>query len=616
VTTTAASDQNGFTWRFREGVSPDILRSLIAGFPELHGLPGVSVLKENRFRTVFRIPPALLHPGDQPPASAPPPAVAAGAIVKVYRYTKAWDRFRYRFLRHRAEQEWVALGRFLAAGLPAPLPLAVGELRAGGTAAGGGLITAFLDGTVPLVGALQDRLAGERGLPDGARALLADSGRLVRRLHDHGIWHRDLHAANILVARESGALHFIDLHSCYFFRRLAGWQRRAGFAKLLVSLEKTVPAEGLRVLIAAYGADALDRRGDLAAAEARLLARVRGLERRRLKSRSRRCFLPSTQFTVEKHRGVRLYHARAFRPEDLARLWTVEPCGPVLKSSAKGWVAAADLAGRRVCVKRRRYTLLASLQCLIESHDLRRAYGGGHALRVRGIPAPQVIALRERRVLGAVREAHLVTELIADAAPLDEHVRRRHGERLHAPILQLSPLILPGPACGAAAREKRLLARAVGELVRRIHDAGFAPHDLSPQNLLVAGDALARAAEAADEAAPFLYWVDLDHLYLWKPLFPWRRRRNLIQVASLHEGQVTAADRLRALKAYARGEAWCFAPAFRRALERGFQASGLAAVLTAVRRERSTAAAASPRSLAVPAPGPARASEPAAPALR
>ncbi|MBI4602210.1 MAG: hypothetical protein HY721_09640, partial [Planctomycetes bacterium] len=49
--------------------------------------------------------------------------------------------------------------------------------------------------------------------------------------------------------------------------------------------------------------------------------------------------------------------------------------------------------------------------------------------------------------------------------------------------------------------------------------------------------------------------VDLDHLYLWKPLSHRGRLKNLAQAANLPEGHVSTADRLRALKAYAAGDA-------------------------------------------------------------
>ena len=61
-----------------------------------------------------------------------------GLIAKVYRYTTTWDRLRYRWMRHRAEQERSALERFADLGLPAPRFVGVAELRQGRSVVGGG----------------------------------------------------------------------------------------------------------------------------------------------------------------------------------------------------------------------------------------------------------------------------------------------------------------------------------------------------------------------------------------------------------------------------------------------------------------------------------------------
>ena len=52
-----------------------------------------------------------------------------------------------------------------------------------------------------------------------------------------------------------------------------------------------------------------------------------------------------------------------------------------------------------------------------------------------------------------------------------------------------------------------------------------------------------------------LHLVDLDHLYLWQPLWMRGRCKNLVQVGNLPEGHISTCDLLRGLHAYARGEA-------------------------------------------------------------
>jgi tRNA A-37 threonylcarbamoyl transferase component Bud32 len=516
-------------FRWLHGPSP--LASLLApvpgAFPDVRALPGALTLKENRFRSVFHVPGAVLSGAG---AETGRLDLRDGVVVKVYRYPKAWDRLRYRILRHRAAQEWTALRHLEEAGLPVPRPLALGEDRCGGTVTRAALVISFIPDAVPLA----TRLEGLVG-PGRAEALsfLERTGSLIRRLHRAGVWHRDLHAGNILVSRRDDSLHLIDLHSAVFLPWLPPWLRRRGVARLCASLEGIVPDGGLGALVSASGAGG-------PGAEDSIRRIARGIERTRIHSRSKRCFVPSTLFDVETRSGERIYHLRSFSLEALAPLMKDAPPGECLKRWPRGWVAAADAAGRRVCVKYRRHSWREVLQALVESHPLRRAYGGGHSLRVRGIETPPVIALRERRFLGMVLEAHLITDLVDGGVPLDRFLLDAYWGK--------------PPARGAAARRKRLLAEEVGAFLRRVHDQGLSPHDFSPQNLLVAREALAAREEDPGCSDPFLSWIDLDHLYLWKPLLERRRRRNLIQIANLPEGHVTTADRLRGLEAYARGE--------------------------------------------------------------
>jgi tRNA A-37 threonylcarbamoyl transferase component Bud32 len=544
------------------GAPPAALTPLLEAFPDLGGLPGVVTLKENRLRTVFRVMGAA--PGAPAGEGLDP---REGVIVKVYRYRKPWDRLCYRVLRHRAAEEWTALRRLEAAGLPVPRALAVADCRAAGAITGGGLIVSFIP-AVPL----SARLAGLAGTGD-ALSLLEATGSLVRRLHDAGAWHRDLHAGNILVSPgggsrdpRAGTLHLIDLHSVMFLPWLPPWLRRRGLAQLCASLEGLATADGLRALMAAAGAGGTG-------AEASIRRTARRMKRTRIRSRSKRCFVPSTLFTVERRPGERIYHLRSFPLDLLEPLLGDEPPGECLKRSPRGWVAAAEAAGTRVCVKYRRHSATEVLQALVESHPLRRAYGGGHALAVRGIETPRVIALRERRFLGLVLGAHLVTALVEDGVPLDRFLLEEYWGK--------------PPARGAAARRKRIVAEAAGAFLRRVHDHGLSPHDFSPQNLLVSRGAL--AARDADPARrdPVLSWIDLDHLYLWKPLLERRRRRNLVQIGSLPGGHVTAADRLRGLRAYAPDGRERLTAPFLKALRRGMLVEHYRAVERLLARERS-----------------------------
>jgi hypothetical protein len=147
-----------------------------------------------------------------------------------------------------------------------------------------------------------------------------------------------------------------------------------------------------------------------------------------------------------------------------------------------------------------------------------------------------------------VTEAHMVTVFLEDAVPLHEYLLEEYWGRR---------------SMGLEARRRHHLARTLGLFLRAIHDRGLSLHDISPQNVLVSrgGIPVLRAFEAHGKAGPadgppflhfaFLHLTDLDHLYLWKPLFRKCRLRNLAQLANLPEGHIHTTDLFRALKAYA-----------------------------------------------------------------
>ncbi len=535
----------GLLWTIDAGGPSEraLIEETLARWPDLPGDPRAAVLKRNIARTVV-----LLDPRRPPGAEGPerPESAVGRWVLKQYRHGGLLDRARFRFTPSRAEREWRGLRRLRALGFDAPRPIAFGERRVRGAPVEGGLLME----EVPAAALLLERLRGDmpagggEELPAAAAEVLRSAGALLAALQDRGVDQFDLHAGNFLVRAGGpggGSIHVIDVHSARFRRRLSARRRRAGLTKLVHSLRGTVPASGVRVLLEAYGmASGRAGGGEAARLEEEVERGARRLERRRLRSRSRRCVVESTRFSVERGPGERLFRRREVPREHLAVLCTDPPPFPALKRGPGGWVGLAEIDGRGYLVKRRRSSLLASLLGVLGGHRLRRAYRAGFALEVRGVATPRVLALREERCLGLVRGAWLITEPVPGGVTLADHLS---SEYLGRP-----------PPRGDAARRKFLLARRVGELIRAVHDAGVSTQDLSPQNIIVSP--LALEADRSPEAAAAVSIADLDSVHLWKRPGRGRRLRNLVQAGNLPEGHITWTDRLRALRAYARGDRW------------------------------------------------------------
>lgn len=180
----------------------------------------------------------------------------------------------------------------------------------------------------------------------------------------------------------------------------------------------------------------------------------------------------------------------------------------------------------------RRTGVRADLKDALRSSKARHVLGVTAALARAGFTAPRVLAAGEERRGLLVRRAWIATAPLA-GEPLAERVARlRHRDR--------------DGAVEALAEKRRLLA-AVGAEVARLHRCGFVAGDLVPANVWVSGGP--RDARIA--------FLDHDRTRAGRAPAPWwRARRNLVQLNRVVLRGVTATDRLRVYRAYARARAW------------------------------------------------------------
>ncbi len=148
----------------------------------------------------------------------------------------------------------------------------------------------------------------------------------------------------------------------------------------------------------------------------------------------------------------------------------------------------------------------------------RRALAGSRRVAAVPLLAPEVLAVAERRSAGALRESFLLTRFVAGADPLPVALARLRGR----------------------GRERRALARRLGETIGSMHAAGLDHRDLKHSNLLV--DPSGRIA-----------LLDLEALGSLRPL-AWRRRvRALGQLEAFAQDLydwLPSSDRVRFLAGY------------------------------------------------------------------
>ena len=120
-------------------------------------------------------------------------------FVKRYKRGGLGDSLKYLLLPSKAAAEWRSLRYFEAKGIPCPRPLAFSEKRSRGLLCDSCLITQSLAPALPL----HEYLQGESVDAAQKRHSIETLAHLVAMLHGRNIYYRDLHAGNILAARQS-----------------------------------------------------------------------------------------------------------------------------------------------------------------------------------------------------------------------------------------------------------------------------------------------------------------------------------------------------------------------------------------------------------------------------
>jgi tRNA A-37 threonylcarbamoyl transferase component Bud32 len=143
----------------------------------------------------------------------------------------------------------------------------------------------------------------------------------------------------------------------------------------------------------------------------------------------------------------------------------------------------------------------------------------------KGIPTAEPLAVAEKRSFGLLRDSCLVTASLSPAEALNEYLLR----------VKLSP------------EQRQQLGRALGRLVRRLHDGNIFFRDLHAGNILIRWN---------DGQRPDLFLIDLHKAYSVPVLQQWMRVRDLGQLCN--SLKASRADGIRFLQVYCKGKtrAW------------------------------------------------------------
>lgn len=150
-------------------------------------------------------------------------------VVKRFKW-RGVQRLFSPFKKSKALKSYRAALHLLAHGLLTPMPLGVAEHRRFGFVIQNAYVTEAISGQM-------DLKKYRRSLPGGHQAMdvmLKDVAAYIRKMHDSGLWHRDLNLSNFLLTEHPAGhrLYLIDLNRAQIKSNISFYQRAADLARL------------------------------------------------------------------------------------------------------------------------------------------------------------------------------------------------------------------------------------------------------------------------------------------------------------------------------------------------------------------------------------------------
>lgn len=428
--------------------------------------------------------------------------------------TKDWiESMKYLFLPTKARKEWSVAYQLQKKNLDIPKPLGWMERGRWGFVSESYYLSEAMGSGVSLIDSVHS----------GMRFPLEELVKTVKKIHNVGLFHKDLHAGNFLWDGES--LFLTDLHRAKILKRLSLKQRLWNLSHLFHSLRSTWEEKDQVLFVDQYFEGGRASSQEKEAFLQQIRSWMDGLQKRQWKSRTKRCLKESTEFTIENENGMCYYHRRDFSMDRIAGALRdhhdaiQERPAELKKLSQEVIISLSKDKGNRVCVKQFRYP---NVWRRFKEHFRRskglRAWIAGNGLRARGFPSLKPLALLEKRDWLGLDVSFFLMEA------LETHV-------------EMDRFILSG---FDHFDDRRLFIKTFAEWLSRFHQMELYHRDMKTCNLLV-----------SKEGKGYVFrFLDLEDVSLNKKVDEKRLFRNFLQLNTSIPKGISRTDRLRFLKGY------------------------------------------------------------------
>jgi tRNA A-37 threonylcarbamoyl transferase component Bud32 len=354
--------------------------------------------------------------------------------IKQFRIARGWQRVKYLFRPSRAMKEWVISRFLLQRGVLTPRPLGMLERRKHGLPHECFFLAEAIEGSRDLIDFCKGRActSGQIEVKNQILRLLVET---TRKLHDSGLFHRDLHGGNFLVTDEGSlSLYLVDLHQARKKISVSRAKRLWNIGQIFNSLDFMLDHEAKTLFLITYGRGQAPFGKDPESCLNRVERMIQKMVKDRQKSRAKRCLKESTLFTIDRRAGLKIYRRRELGENDLIAILEAHremihsQREKLLKYSPKTIVSMVnnfEANGRKVCVKEYRYkTKMDRLKNSFRQPKGKSSWVAGNLLFSRGICPMKPFAYVEKRKLGLLKEAFYVTESLADDTEMDRYLIR------------------------------------------------------------------------------------------------------------------------------------------------------------------------------------------------
>jgi tRNA A-37 threonylcarbamoyl transferase component Bud32 len=349
--------------------------------------------------------------------------------------------------------------------------------------------------------------------------------KTVRKFQEAGLFHRDLHGGNFLW--EDDNLFLVDLHRAKLVKSLSLRRRLWDLSHLFLSLRSMWGEEEELRFLDQYFEGRLGDSQEREMLRQRIHPVMNRLRQRHWRSRTKRCLKESTEFTVQREKGIRYFHRRDFPLDRLKRVMeghqnlVRERPFSLIKHSPEVIVSILNDEAERVCLKQFRYP---SFWAQMKEHFRRskgfKSWRAANGVRARGLPSLKPLAFAERRDWVGLKESFLLMEAPASDQEMDRYILKGFKDL----------------------REKRLFIETFARWLDGLHHMRLYHKDMKTCNILVS---------ERTETWNF-HLLDFEDLLMDEDMNREKLFRNFLQLNTSTPRVMTKVDRYRFFREYLR----------------------------------------------------------------